>query len=298
MDKMIYDVIIIGSGPAGMSSAIYARRANLKTLLIEKSAPGGKLLQISKLKNYPGFIKDDGVMLATDMYEQVTNLNPDFEYDEVVDIELSDEIKVVRTNKKEFYCKNIIVATGTSYENLRVAKENRYIGKGISYCAVCDGKFYEGKDIVVLACNEHGFEETLYLNSFANKIYLITDDNFDNSKYKDDIQKENIVVLKGVKITELIGEQSLSGVKLNDGTSLNISGIFPLNNNLPVNTFLRKYDIFSSNGYVKVDQNMETRIKGLFAIGDVNNHDLKQVVTACNDGAIAAQTILKRKIAR
>ena len=297
MNNDLYDIAIIGAGPAGLSAALYARRANLKIVLIEKSAPGGKLLSISKINNYPGYVGDDGASLALNMYEQVMKFNPEFIFDEVLDVNKNEDgLFNLKTNTTTIISKNVIVAVGTANENLKVARENNFIGKGISYCATCDGKFYEGKDLAVLASNEHGFEETIYLKTFANKIYLLTDDNFDNSDFKEKILNENIDVIKNVKISKLLGEDKIEGVVLSDGKELKIDGIFPLNNSLPINTFLKRYpDIFASNGYVKVNEKMETSIAGLYAIGDVNFHDLKQVVTACNDGAIASQAIITKR---
>ena len=154
MDNL-FDVIIIGAGPAGLSAALYALRANLKTLIIEKSAPGGQLINISKIDNYPGYALSDGATLAFTMYEQVSKLNANFAFEEVIDVEINENEKIVKTNANTYRCKNIIVATGTTYANLKVAKERQYIGKGISYCAVCDGKLFTDKVIAVVGDSEH-----------------------------------------------------------------------------------------------------------------------------------------------
>lgn len=291
----IYDVIIIGAGPAGLSAALYAKRGNLKTLIIEKSTPGGTLVSISHLYNYPGYNGVDGATLAFTMYEQVTNLNVDFAFEEVIEVKLENELKIIKTNVNEYVSKNIIVATGTTYQNLKVANERKFIGKGISYCAVCDGKLFTNKNIATIGSSDHALKETIYLSQFANKIYMLIDNDISSSIYYQELVKTNKVeLISNAKITKLIGEDVLDGVeiKINDEKSiLNVSGVFPLIGSLPSNSFLSSFPIFASSGYMKVDNNYESEIKGIFGAGDVVDKTLRQVVTATNDGAIAAQYI-------
>ena len=291
----IYDVIIIGAGPAGLSAALYAKRGNLKTLIIEKSTPGGTLVSISHLYNYPGYNGVDGATLAFTMYEQVTNLNVDFAFEEVIEVKLENELKIVKTNVNEYVSKNIIVATGTTYQNLKVANERKFIGKGISYCAVCDGKLFTNKNIATIGSSDHALKETIYLSQFANKIYMLIDNDISSSIYYQELMKTNKVeLISNAKITKLIGEDVLDGIeiKIDDEKSiLNVSGVFPLIGSLPSNSFLSSFPIFASSGYMKVDNNYESEIKGIFGAGDVVDKTLRQVVTATNDGAIAAQYI-------
>ena len=291
----IYDVIIIGAGPAGLSAALYAKRGNLKTLIIEKSTPGGTLVSISHLYNYPGYNGVDGATLAFTMYEQVTNLNVDFAFEEVIEVKLANELKIVKTNVNEYVSKNIIVATGTTYQNLKVANERKFIGKGISYCAVCDGKLFTNKNIATIGSSDHALKETIYLSQFANKIYMLIDNDISSSIYYQELMKTNKVeLISNAKITKLIGEDILDGIeiKIDDEKSiLNVSGVFPLIGSLPSNSFLSSFPIFASSGYMKVDNNYESEIKGIFGAGDVVDKTLRQVVTATNDGAIAAQYI-------
>lgn len=295
----IYDVVIIGAGPAGLSAALYAKRGNLKTLIIEKSTPGGTLVSISHLYNYPGYNGIDGASLAFIMYEQVTNLNVDFVFEEVLDVKIDNNLKIVKTNINEYVCKNIIVATGTTYQNLKVANERKFIGKGISYCAVCDGKLFTGKDIVTIGSSDHALKETIYLSSFANKIYMLVDQDISsNSNYKELISTNKVEIINNAKIIKLLGEEVLEGVEIKvneEKITLNVSGVFPLIGSLPSNSFLSKYPIFASSGYMKVDQNYESEINGIFGAGDVVDKTLRQVVTATNDGAIAAQYIASNK---
>lgn len=295
----IYDVIIIGAGPAGLSAAIYAARGRLKTLIIEKSTPGGTLVGITHLNNYPGFNQKDGSTLAFIMYEQVNELNVPFDFDEVIEVYEKDDLKVVKTSSKEYLCKNIIVATGTTYQNLRVANERKFIGKGISYCAVCDGKLFTNKDIVTVGNSSFAINETIYLSNYANKIYMLANDDIEKeTNYVDILNNSKIQIIKNAKITKLLGDETLSGVEIlvNDiKQELQVSGVFPLIGSLPSNSFLSKYPIFSSNGYMKVNEHFETSNKGIYGVGDVVDKELRQVVTACSDGAIAAQYIATHK---
>ena len=295
----LYDVIIIGAGPAGLSAALYALRANLKTLIIEKSAPGGQLINISKIDNYPGYNLTDGATLAFTMYEQVSKLKANFTFEEVIDVNIKDGEKEVITNSNSYKSKNIIVASGTTYANLRVPHERKYIGKGISYCAVCDGKLFTNKTIAVVGSSEHALKETLYLATFASKIYLLTKQDISTlNSYEEVINNEKVEVINDSKITKLFGEENLSSIEIdvsNERKIIEVDGVFPLIGSLPSSSFLSKYPVFKSNGYMVVDKYCQSEIKGLFGIGDVIDKDLRQVVTACSDGAIASQYIATHK---
>ena len=293
----IYDVIIIGAGPAGLSAALYAKRGNLKTLIIEKSTPGGTLVSISHLYNYPGYNGIDGASLAFTMYEQVTNLNVDFVFEEVVEVKLENNLKIVKTNVNEYVCKNIIVATGTTYQNLKVANERKFIGKGISYCAVCDGKLFTGKDIVTIGSSEHALKETIYLSQFANKIYMIIDQDISSSSYYQDLMNTNKVeLISNAKITKLLGEELLEGVEIKineERKTLNVSGVFPLIGSLPSNSFLSSFPIFASSGYMKVDLNCESEIKGIYPCGEGAGY-AGGITSAAMDGIRVAEAIVQK----
>ena len=296
----IYDVIIIGAGPAGLSAALYAKRGKLNTLIIEKSAPGGQLINISKLYNYPGYKDEDGAKLAYIMYEQVNELNVEFAFEEVVEVIDESEYKVVKTLNNSYKSKNIIVATGTTYQNLKVAGERKYIGKGISYCAVCDGKLFTNKIIATVGDSEHALKETLYLSEFASKVYLLVLNDIENNKYYSLIkQKDNVEVINNAKITKLFGEEHLNAIEIainnQEKQIIEVAGVFPLIGSLPSNSFLSSYPIFSSNGYMKVNEQYESDVKGIYGVGDVVDKELRQIVTACSDGAIAAQYIASHK---
>ncbi|MCI5746128.1 MAG: FAD-dependent oxidoreductase [Erysipelotrichaceae bacterium] len=291
----IYDVIIIGAGPAGLSAALYAKRANLNTLVIEKNTPGGQLLNIAHLHNYPGFNGEDGAKLAYIMYEQVSNLNVMMDFSEVEEIQQITNAFVVKTTTNQFIGKNVIVATGTTYASLKVAYEKKYIGKGVSYCAVCDGKLYSNKKIAIVINQEKSLHECNYLASFASHVYLLSSIKIEDENI---VNNPNITIYYDYKVTKLIGDEYLSEIEISNGVNkevLSISGLFPLIGSLPSNSFLKEFDIFSSNGYMKVDQNYQSKIKGIYGIGDVIDKQLRQVVTACSDGAIASQNIANEK---
>lgn len=292
----LYDVVIVGAGPAGLSAALYAKRANLNVLVIEKSTPGGQLININKICNYPGYKDLDGANLAYIMYEQVSDLNVEFLFDEVIDIVVDDKIKTIKTLNSEIQCLNVIVATGTTYQNLKIANERKYIGKGISYCAVCDGKLFANKSIAILIDSIKSIKECVYLSRYTNKISLICKDSIDLPT--DILNSSTYEIYKGFKINKLIGNDLLTGIEIeNEGNKINleIEGLFVLTSSLPSNSFLSSYPIFESNGYMKVNEHFETDILGIFGVGDVIDKDLRQVVTACSDGAIAAQYIASHK---
>lgn len=299
MEKL-YDIIIIGAGPSGLSCALYAKRANLNILIIEKETPGGQLININKIHNYPGYDEEDGASLAYKMYKQVTDLNVEFAFDEVINIIVNDDIKIVETLSNRYNCKNVVVATGTTYARLNVLNEKKYIGKGISYCAVCDGKFFQGKEIACLVNNEHSLNEVMYLLKFASYINLLALIDIKKFKLYDEIINTNkVTVINIKKISKLYGDDTLTSIDIlkENGETINIktNGLFVLISSLPSNTFLSKYDIFTSNGYMSVNSNYESKINGIFGIGDVINKELRQVITACADGAIVAQYIANKR---
>ena len=212
---------------------------------------------------------------------------------------MDNDLKIVKTNANEYVGKNIIVATGTTYQNLKVANERKFIGKGISYCAVCDGKLFTNKTIAVVGNSEHALKETLYLSTFASKIYLLAKQDISSlNSYEEVLNNEKIEIINDSKITKLFGEETLSSIEIdvsNERKIIEVDGVFPLIGSLPSSSFLSKYPIFKSNGYMVVDKYCQSEIKGLFGIGDVIDKDLRQVVTACSDGAIAAQYIATHK---
>ena len=295
-----YDVIIIGSGPAGLAAAIYATRANLKTLIIEAEAPGGKLLKTYEIENYPGISKIAGVDLAMQMMEHSSLFGAKTEYGAVNNIEDHKEYKKVILSNKELTCKAVIVATGTKERMLDLPHANELIGKGISYCAVCDGAFYKNKEVVVIGGGNSALEEAIYLTKLVDKVtIIIRRDQFRADDLVVDHVKENPkieIITKSIRHNIITNDNKVAGLEIKNVDTDEISlvkceGIFPYIGADPATSFLKDFNILDENGYIIVNENMETAVEGIYAAGDVTKKQLRQVVTATNDGAIAANSV-------
>ena len=298
----LYDVIIVGAGPAGLTAAIYASRANLSVLIIEAGVNGGKLSKTYEIENYPGIKSISGLELANKLTEHGQKFGAKLISGEVNKIEEDNEYKTVTlTNGKQFSCKAVIVATGTKERELDLDRAQEFTGKGISYCAVCDGFFYRNKDIVIIGGGNSALEEALYLATIANKVTIvIRRDVFradatvvDKVKANDKIE----IITKHIPEKLCIEDNRITGLQIKNvdtGESqvVSCSGIFPYIGADPITSFLDK-SILDEHGYIKTNDDMSTAIKGIYAAGDCIAKDLRQVVTACNDGAIAANSIAK-----
>ena len=296
MDKQ-FDVIIIGAGPAGLTAAIYASRANLKTAVIEEGAPGGKLVKTYEIENYPGIKKIGGVDLAIELMEHGLSFGAQLESGSVAELDMNGEYKTVTLdNGRQLQGKAIIVATGTKERELDLPQAKRFTGRGISYCAVCDGAFYRNQDVVVIGGGNSALEESLYLTSLVNKVYIvIRRDQYraeagvvDRVKANDKIELivkhvPEALVIEDDKIQRIV----LKNVETGELQTIRCTGIFPYIGADPSTSFLDK-SVLDERGYLVVDKNMATAIEGLYGAGDVCQKDLRQVVTAAADGANAA----------
>lgn len=296
---MIYDVIIVGGGPSGMSAAIYASRARLKTLLIEKAGCGGQIAITDHLENYPGFEEGiNGFELAMKMEKQARTFGCEITYGEASFIETDDAIKkVILSDKKEYFTKTIIIASGANFRKLGIEGEQEFIGKGVSYCATCDGPFFRNKEIAVVGGGDSALQEALYLTKFATKVNLIhRRDQFRAAKILQEKvfaePKINIIfdsVVEKISGSLSVEQVILKNVKNNISSPLNVNGVFVFVGWLPNTKFLESTKIkLNEAGYIVTDDNMNTSIEGIFACGDVRQKILRQVVTAAGDGAIAA----------
>lgn len=295
------DLIIIGSGPAGLTAAIYARRANLDVLVIEAEVYGGKLSKTYMIENYPGFEAIGGGELADTFYKQALNLGTEIITGKVKEVLYKDVKKVILENGKEYEAKAIIVASGTKEKKLDVERSEEFTGNGISYCAVCDGFFYRKKDIVIVGGGNSALEEALYMSNLVNKIYIvIRRDIFRADKKVVDkvLANEKIEVIYNSLIESLrIEDDRITGVNIrnvntNKKKTVDCAGIFPYVGAYPETDFLDN-SLLDEKGYLIVDGFMKTKAEGLYGAGDVTNKDLRQVVTATNDGAIAANSVIK-----
>ncbi|MFV0380102.1 MAG: thioredoxin-disulfide reductase [Anaerorhabdus sp.] len=294
-----FDVIVIGAGPAGLTAAIYATRAGLKCAIIEKDAPGGKLVKTFKIENYPGINEIGGADLAYKMYEQAINLKADYLYGDVIEVIDQKEFKIVKcADQKEYTSKAVIIATGTKERLLNIKNEKELTGKGVSYCAVCDGSFFKEKEVVVIGGGNSALEEALYLTQFASKVHIvIRRDVFRAEKNVQDLVLNNdkINIIRNSIPLEITEEDGfVSGIILeNNNTkekqSIMAKGIFPYIGADASTKMVESLKILNDNGYVLTNDSMETSVNGIYSAGDCNEKELRQIVTACSDGAVAAQ---------
>lgn len=299
----MYDCIIIGCGPSGMTCAIYLKRAGKKVLVLEKSMPGGQVVLTKSIENYPAFKNVDGVTLATSMFEQIKELGTEIKFEEVISCDLSGNEKIVKTNKGEYTAKTVYVSTGAYVKPLQVENEKKFINKGISYCATCDGALFKGKDVAIVGGGNVSIEDCIYLSNIAKTVYLIhrrevfTADEISVQKVRD-LEKAGIVkFILNSEVVGLCGEEKLESIvvhnKITDTTSaIDVSALFIAIGRKPDTGFMSGIEL-DEKGYIKVNDQKQTNINGVFAGGDVSNGLLKQIVTACSDGAIGASSIVK-----
>lgn len=276
------DVIIIGAGVSGMTSAIYLKRFNLDVLLIESEYPGGQMTKTDIIENYPGFISIDGFSLSEKIFEQVKNLNIDYVNEEVISID-EKNLEVV-TENKIYTARKIIIATGRKPKKLGI--EDNYINKGVSYCAICDGALYKDKIVAVVGSGDSAVSSAIYLSKICKKVYLLV--RKDTLKAKDYLVSklnEKVTVLFNKNVTNLYGEDKLEYVELNNENKLNVDGLFIYIGSTP-NTDIINVD--KENGYILVDDKMMTSNKNIYACGDVIKKDVYQITTAISDATIAA----------
>lgn len=292
-----YDVIIIGAGPAGISASIYLKRANVNCLLLESEAPGGLLNKIHKIENYPGFTDDTGSILAFRMYSQVESLGIDLKIEKVINIKSTNGSYEVFTKNNVFVSKYIIIATGRTPKKLEVKNSEKYEGKGISYCAVCDGALYRNEDIAIVGGGNTAIDTANYMSNIANKIYIINRSNNlrADQKGQEEIKKlENVNVLYNTKLKDIIGDDTgVQGVVLEDGTEINLSGIFVCIGQTNNSAFYQNLNLKTDNRGIVVDKDLKTTANNVYACGDSISKDLYQVVTATSEGAMVASNIIK-----
>ena len=293
----MYDVIIIGMGIGGITAGIYGKRAGLNVLMFEKSAPGGMLQKIDKIQNYPGFSEISGPDLALNLFNQVKKVGVPFKFEEVIDVEITEEYKKVITKNGTYEAKNIIVATGRTPKYLGLDNEKDYLGRGLSTCASCDGNFYKGEDVAVVGSGNSALQESLYLANIVNKVYLLHRGvNFkgDDALVEKVRNTQNIEIVDGVnikKINEVEGK--IESVTLDNEKTINVKGVFIYIGYKPDTEMFKKLDITNINGDIIVSENFETEIDGLYEIGDFAKKYVYQLVTAASDGCIAVSDIEK-----
>ena len=288
-------VVIIGSGVAGMTCALYLKRYNVDVLVIEKDAPGGQMLKSSVIENYPGFINIDGPSLSYKIYEQVNNLKVDYLFDEVVSVKNENGKKIVQTKHDKIESEYVVLATGRTSRTLNLDREKEFIGRGISFCALCDGNLYKGKDVVIIGGGNSALEEAIYLSNICNKVVIVhRKDKFT----AEDSMIETISTLKNVEIKFKanvekynIIDDKIKSVILDTGEEIKCDGIFIAIGYVPINDLI---DVDKENGYIIVDNNNETSIKNIYACGDAIKKNAYQISTAIGEATNVSYSIIKQ----
>ena len=289
----MYDIIIVGGGPAGLTAALYAGRANKKILVLEAKVPGGQIVNANEVTNYPGIEKISGSDYATNLYNQVLSLGVEIKFETVLSI---TEDKEVTTNIDTYKSKAIILATGAENRKLRIENEDKLVGKGVSYCATCDGNFYKGKTVAVVGGGNSALEDALYLSDLASKVYLIhRRDTFrGEGKLVDEIKKKNnIEIIYNSNVTKINGTDKVESIIVNDQDELNVDGLFIAVGQEPKNIIFKDIIDIDDYGYIISKDDVHTNKKGIYVAGDARNKLLRQLTTAVGDGSIAATVAIK-----
>jgi len=296
--KNEYQTIIIGGGVAGMTAALYLKRAGQSVAIIERDAPGGQIIRTASIENYPGISKIDGSELAFQMYEQVTSLDVPFIFQEVKSINLENDFVFINTKNQQFQCQNLVLTLGRNPKRLGIENEQNLSGKGISWCAVCDGPLYKNKEVAVIGGGRSAVEEAIYLSKMCSKVTLIHRRNEFRAEniLVDELRNvSNIKVLTPNQVTKFIEKDGhLDSLILEDNFELKVDGCFEFIGQEPSTKICQDLNILDSEGYIVVNQNYQTKYPNVYAGGDCIKKDLYQIITACADGARIAEQILKK----
>lgn len=285
----MYDIVIIGAGIAGLTAAIYAVRSGKKVLIIEKQNYGGRIISAPHVKNYPGFIDISGVDLATNLYVQATSLGAELIYETAESIKNGINKKVI-TDKNEYSCKAIIIATGLERRSLNIPGEKELVGKGVSYCATCDGNFYKDKVVAVVGGGKSAIEDAIYLSDIASKVYLIS-----RKELEEKVDKDNIEVITNYSVDNINSNDKIESIDIKssrDSKTIKVDGLFIAIGYDSSNDEFESIIELDDKGYI-ISNNTHTNLDGIFAAGDCVQKELRQLVTAASDGAIAATEAIK-----
>ncbi|HLS10440.1 thioredoxin-disulfide reductase [Lentibacillus sp.] len=298
----IYDVIVAGAGPAGMTAAVYASRANLNTLMIERGVPGGQMVDTEEVENYPGFDHILGADLSNKMFEHSRKFGAEYAYGDISKVEDYGDYKLIIAGDKEYKTRSLIISTGAQFKKMGIEGESELTGRGVSYCAVCDGAFFKERELVVIGGGDSAVEEGMYLTRFADKVTIV--------HRRDKLRAQNILQERAFKnekmdfiwdtVAESINgtERKVSSVTLKNVKSgakydHSIDGVFIYIGMVPLSEPYQSLGITNAEGYISTNEKMETDVPGIFAAGDIRAKELRQIVTATGDGSIAAETAIK-----
>ena len=296
-----YDIVIVGAGPAGLTAAIYARRASKTVLVLEARAWGGQIINTPDIENYPAAAHISGADFANDLYNQAAALGAEVKLEKVTGLKDLGRTKLVRTAQNEYEAGAVILATGSENRKLGVAREQELTGKGVSYCATCDGNFFRRRDVAVVGGGNTALEDALYLAELANKVWLIhRRDSFrgEEATVARLREKANVEFVFNSTVTALLGDKRLTGVELTDKLTgekrmLEVKGLFVAVGRVPENESFRSLIELDEAGYAVAGENCRTRVPGIFVAGDNRTKELRQLVTAAADGAVAATEAVK-----
>ena len=293
----MYDIIIVGAGPAGLTAALYAGRANKKILVLEAKVPGGQIVNAHEVTNYPGIESISGSDYATNLYNQVLNLGVEVKFETVLSITDSKE---VTTNNSTYKAKAIILATGAENRKLRIENEENLVGKGVSYCATCDGNFYKGKEVAVVGGGNSALEDALYLSDIVSKVYLIhRRDSFRGEEKLSEqvIKKENIEIIYNSNVISINGKDKVESITINNNLeqtkNIDVSALFVAIGQEPKNLVFKNVVEVDEKGYIVSKDDVHTNVKGIYVAGDAREKILRQLTTAVSDGSIAATVAIK-----
>lgn len=297
MDK-IYDILVVGGGPAGVTSAIYAKRAGRDVAIIEKFVIGGQLSLIGEIENYPGFSSIAGDELAKDFRNHAKSLDIPFIYDDISDFDLAGDVKTVASKKQSYKAKAVILAMGSHPKELNIDGEKNFIGRGVSYCALCDGNFFKNQDVAVVGSGDSAVSDALYLSNICKNVYVLTKNQLKLNNYSEDdlSERENIKVLKGAISKQIEGDnkvQTLVYGKDGEESNLDVNAVFVAIGRKPDTDNLKDKINLNDRGFIETNDRMETSTKGVYACGDVRTSVIKQIATAVGDGAIAGNEASK-----
>ncbi|GGA67399.1 thioredoxin-disulfide reductase [Ornithinibacillus halotolerans] len=300
-EEKIYDVIIAGAGPAGMTAAVYASRANLDTLMIERGIPGGQMANTEDVENYPGYDHILGPDLSNKMFDHAKKFGAEYAYGDIKSVEDHGDYKIINAGSKQYKTRTLIVATGAQYKKLGIPGEEELGGRGVSYCAVCDGAFFKERELIVVGGGDSAVEEGVYLTKFASKVTIVHRRDelraqkilqqraFDNEKV-DFIWNKTVEKINGPE--GKVSSITLKDVHTGEETEKSADGVFVYIGMVPLSEPFQSIGITNNDGYIETNANMETSIPGIFAAGDIRDKKLRQIVTATGDGAIAAESAI------
>ncbi len=298
-EEKIYDVIIAGAGPGGMTAAVYTSRGGQSTLMIERGVPGGQMANTEEVENYPGYEHILGPELSTKMFDHAKKFGAEYAYGDIKEIIDGKEYKTVIAGSKQYKARAVIISTGAEYKKLGVPGEKELGGRGVSYCAVCDGAFFKGKNLFVIGGGDSAVEEGVYLTRFADKVTIV--------HRRDELRAQQILqqrafdnekvdfiwshTLKQINEKDgKVGSVTLVSTETGEEQELQADGVFVYVGMLPLSKPFENLGITNENGYIVTNEKMETKVPGIFAAGDIREKTLRQIVTATGDGSIAAQS--------